>query len=127
MADISGLRGGQNHAPTATLATVSPTYSGRVTAGFRVIELRSNNNLDQAYVFTSGPTETFTKLLAGIESSIADSIGLLGGDVELNAGHITQIDRIVGNAENLQLLIQKAVKNREKRLRLVGTEGLQDV
>jgi hypothetical protein len=92
-----------------------------------VIELRSNNNLDQAYVFTSGPTETFTKLLAGIESSIADSIGLLGGDVELNAGHITQIDRIVGNAENLQLLIQKAVKNREKRLRLVGTEGLQDV
>jgi hypothetical protein len=37
MEDISGLRGGQNHAPTATLATVSPTYSGRVTAGFRFI------------------------------------------------------------------------------------------
>jgi hypothetical protein len=36
MEDISGLRGGQNHAPTATLATVSPTYSGRVTAGFRI-------------------------------------------------------------------------------------------
>lgn len=92
-----------------------------------VIELRNNNNLDQAYVFTSGPTETFTKLLAGIESSIADSIGLLGGDVELNPGHIAQIDRIVGNAENLQLLIQKAVKNREKRLRLVSNEGIQDV
>jgi integrase len=40
MEDISGLRSGQNHAPTATLATVSPTYSGRVTAGFRITEFR---------------------------------------------------------------------------------------
>jgi hypothetical protein len=39
MEDISGLRSGQNHAPTATLATVSPPYSGRVTAGFRFIEV----------------------------------------------------------------------------------------
>lgn len=88
-----------------------------------VIELRNNNNLDQAYVFTSGPTETFTKLLAGIESSIADSIGLLGGDVEPNVSHVAQADRIVDNAENLQLLIQKAVNNREKRARLAKTEG----
>ena len=36
---ISGLRRGQNHPPTATVATVSPTYSGRVTAGFRVIPM----------------------------------------------------------------------------------------
>jgi hypothetical protein len=40
MEDISGIRGGQNHAPTATLATVSPTYSGRVTAGFRLMHRR---------------------------------------------------------------------------------------
>ena len=37
MEDISGLCGGQNHPPSATLATVSPTYSGRVTAGFRLM------------------------------------------------------------------------------------------
>lgn len=91
-----------------------------------VLELRKNNNLDQAYVFTSGPTETFTKLLAGIESTIADSIGLLGGDVEPNASHVAQVDRILDNAENLQLLIQKTVKNREKRARLAGAEGTQD-
>lgn len=91
-----------------------------------VLELRKNNNLDQAYVFTSGPTETFTKLLAGIESSIADSIGLLGGDVAPNASHVTQADRIVDNAENLQLLIQKAVNSREKRARLASAEGAQD-
>ena len=91
-----------------------------------VIELRNNNNLDQAYVFTSGPTETFTKLLAGIESSIADSIGLLGGDVESNTSHVAQAGRIVDNAENLQLLIQKAVNSREKRARLATAEGVKD-
>ena len=45
MEDISGLRGGQNHAPTATLATVSPTYSGRVTAGFRFIAGKNQRRL----------------------------------------------------------------------------------
>jgi dTDP-4-dehydrorhamnose 3,5-epimerase len=54
MADISGLRGGQNHAPTATLATVSPTYSGRVTAGFRfthfvLLELIFNHPLSSTF------------------------------------------------------------------------------
>ena len=91
-----------------------------------VVELRNNNNLDQAYVFTTGPTETFTKLLAGIESSIADSIGLLGGDVESNTSHVAQADRIVDNAENLQLLIQKAVNSKGKRARLATAEGVND-
>lgn len=91
-----------------------------------VVELRNNNNLDQAYVFTSGPTETFTKLLAGIESSIADSIGLLGGDVESNTSHVAQADRIVDNAENLQLLIQKAVNSKGKRARHAAAEGVND-
>ena len=90
------------------------------------LELRRHNNLDQAYVFTSGPTETFTKILAAIESSIADGIGLLGGDVDANASHVGQADRIVENAENLQLLIQKAVKNSEKRARLANADGAQD-
>ena len=51
-----------------------------------LVELRKTNDLDKAYVFSSGPAETFTQLLTGIEESIARCIGLLGGDVEQNHG-----------------------------------------
>lgn len=88
-----------------------------------VTELRKHHDLDQAYVYTSGPTEAFHKLLASIESDLASSIGLLGGDMEPDTAQLSTIERILDQAENLQLLVQKAIKQREKRSRLTRMEG----
>ena len=74
-------------------------------------------------MYTSGPTEAFHKLLASIESDLASSIGLLGGDMEPDSAQLSTIERILDQAENLQLLVQKAIKQREKRIRLTRMEG----
>lgn len=87
-----------------------------------IAELRRTPDLDQAYLFTTGPSETFSQLLSGIEADIAKSIALLGGDVEPDEAHLGMVGRILDNAENLQLLIQKAIRQREKRSRMIVAE-----
>lgn len=82
-----------------------------------VAELRKTANLDQAYIFTSGPGEAFQQRLGTAEQAIADCMGLLGASLEPNEQHAKQVERIIDNAENLQLLIQKAINQRNKRAR----------
>jgi hypothetical protein len=75
-----------------------------------VLELRKSSNLEQAYVFTSGPGEAFEQRLSAAERAVADCIGLLGSSLVPDTGHLKQVERIIDNAENLQLLIQKEIK-----------------
>jgi len=102
------------------------TLAAVVGSEHALVELRKTNDLDKAYVFSSGPAETFTQLLTGIEESIARCIGLLGGDVEPDDGHAALVQRIVDNADNLQLIIQKNIRQREKRARMSEAEGRAD-
>lgn len=88
-----------------------------------VKELRKSRDLDQAYVFTSGPSETFTKLLNTVESDLLKCISLLGGDAEPDAAHEALVGRISEQADNLQLLVQKTIRQREKRARMTESEG----
>jgi ParB-like nuclease domain len=90
-----------------------------------VAELRKTESLEQAYVFTSGPTEAFNKLLGEIESNIASSIGLLSGDFHPDEGHLSVAERINVNSENLVLLIQKAIRRsrRQNQTESVNSNG----
>ena len=103
------------------------TLAAVVASSTAVFELRKNNNLDQAFIYTSGPTETFAKILEGIESSISESIRLLGGEINLDSSHIAQVDRICDKAENLQLIIKNAINKKQKRDRLANAESARNV
>lgn len=80
-------------------------------------ELRKHNNLDQAYLFTSGPADAFASLLATAESSISDCLGLLGPSFEADEGHIAKVEKIIDGAQNLELLLRKGMTQRTKRAR----------
>ncbi len=102
-------------------------YMAAVVGSERAVkELRKSRDLDQAYVFTSGPSATFTKLLNTIESDLGKCISLLGGDAEPDAAHEALVGRIAEQAENLQLLVQKTIRQREKRARMAESEGRAD-
>ena len=90
-------------------------------------ELRRNSNLDQSYVFTSGPGEAFAQRLDTAEKAISDCVTLLGESLEPDDHHSRQVARIIDNAENLQLLIHKAVNQRNKRARQSKVEDVGDV
>lgn len=95
--------------------------SAVVGSGRAVTELRRSNDLDQAYLYTSGPSDAFSKLLNSADEALAECIGLLGGDVVPDASHDALVERIVNRAEDLQLLLAKAKRQQSKRARL--TEG----
>ena len=97
-----------------------------VGSGAALVELRRHNNLDQAYVFTSGPGEAFAKLLTGAETAINDCLVLLGPSFVPHESHAAQIERIQYGADNLQLLVRKAISQREKRARQLEAEGAPD-
>jgi hypothetical protein len=102
-------------------------YMAAVVGSDRAVtELRKSGDLDQAYVFTSGPSVTFTKLLNTIESDLVKCISLLGGDAEPDAAHEALAGRISEQADNLQILVQKAIRQREKRARMAESEGSPD-
>lgn len=83
-----------------------------------VTELRHQGNLEQAYVFTSGPGEAFTQRLDAAERAISDCLGLISTGLDPDDRHAKQVERIVDNAGSLQLLIQKSISQRNKRARL---------
>lgn len=91
-----------------------------------LVELRRNSNLDQSYVFTSGPGEAFAQRLDTAEKAIVDCLALLSASLEPDDHHAKQVVRIIDNAENLQLLIQKAVNQRNKRARQAQAEDAGD-
>jgi hypothetical protein len=102
-------------------------YMAAVVGSERAVkELRKNRDLDQAYVFTSGPSATFTKLLNTIESDLMKCIGLIGGDVEPDTAHEALVERIAEQADNLQILVQKTIRQREKRARIAESEDSLD-
>jgi hypothetical protein len=89
-----------------------------------VVELRRTNDLDQAYLYTSGPSEAFSKLLNSADEALSECIGLLGGDIVPDASHDALVERIVNRAEDLQILLAKAKRQHSKRARL--NEGNDD-
>ena len=95
-----------------------------VGSGTALVELRKHNNLDQAYVFTSGPGQAFAQRLNSADAAIADCLRLLGASLELDASHAAQVERIIDSSENLLLLILKTITQRNKRPRqlLAGVE-----
>lgn len=90
-----------------------------------VVELRKSNNLDQAYVFTSGPGEAFGQRLETAELAISDSLGLISA-LEPEDRYAKQVERIIVNAENLLLLIQRSITQRTRRARQAQAEDGTD-
>lgn len=77
------------------------------------LELREKGDLEQAYLFSDGPSEAFNTMLSNADTAIANCLRMLSSDVEVNEGHYQIAERILNNSENLQLLVQKA--NRRAR------------
>ena len=92
------------------------TLAAVVSSSQALVELRRSGNLDQAYVYTSGPGEAFAQRLEAAEKAIADCIGLISPSVVLGDQHLQQIEHIREQVENLELLIQKEIR-RGKRSR----------
>lgn len=91
-----------------------------------VLELRKSNNLEQAYVFTSGPGEAFGQRLEAAETAISDCLGLISSSLEPDDQHAKQVEHIIDNAENLLLLIQRSITQRNKRARQSQSVGGAD-
>jgi len=89
-----------------------------------VVELRKTNDLDKAYLYTSGPSEAFSKLLTSADEALGECIGLLGGDVVPDVTLDALVERIVNRADNLQLLLGNSRRQQIKRARL--NEGSND-
>lgn len=77
-------------------------------------ELQDKSNLEQAYLFSDGPNEAFNTTLATADGTIANCLRMLSGDVEVNDAHALIAARILNNAENLELLVQKAASRRNR-------------
>lgn len=88
-----------------------------VSSEAAVAELRKSSDLDQAYLYTSGPTEAFSKLLVTADEALSECLLLLGGDLSPDTGHEALIERIVSRADSLEILVQKAKRQKEKRER----------
>jgi hypothetical protein len=100
------------------------TLAAVVSSERAVAELRKHHDLDKAYVFTTGPSETFNTLLSGIESDLNRGISMIGSDFDLEQGHLVTIENIIDQAENLQILMQKAIRQQQKkRARQADIEG----
>lgn len=82
-----------------------------------VAELRRAKDLDQAYLYTSGPSEAFSKLLISAEESLAECITLLNGDFVPDTSHTVLVEHIFNRAENLQLLLAKSKRQQSMRIR----------
>ena len=80
------------------------------------VELRESGDLNHAYHFSDGPGHAFNTMLATAESDIDHCLRMLRGDIEINEGHVQLADRILANAENLDLLVQNAAR-RARRAR----------
>ena len=100
------------------------TLAAVVGSETAVAELRCSGDLDKAYIFSSGPGETFTQLLSAAEANLAQCIGLLGGDVTPDKSHVALLRRIEDKASNLSLLIGKAMSKKDARAR--AAEGGDD-
>lgn len=85
-----------------------------VASSTATAELRKKGDLDQAYIHTSGPAEALTKLLDAADRSLEDCSTMMARDVALDESHLTQIKRVLKMAENLELLIQKGLRERQR-------------
>jgi hypothetical protein len=87
------------------------------------LELREKSNLDQAYLFSDGPNEALNNMMATADSTITNCLHMLSSDVEVDQGHSQIAERILNNAENLQLLVQKAIRRTRTRSTENETQG----
>lgn len=78
-------------------------------------ELRQNGKLDQAYLYSDGPGEAFNTMMANAENAITSCLTMLNGEVIVNEGHVQAAERINNNADNLDILIQKAFRRSRSR------------
>lgn len=96
-----------------------------VASSTALLELRKTGNLDQAYVFTSGPGETFEQRLGTAEQALTDCLGLLAA-FEPDEYHAKSVERVIDSAESLALLIQRNIHKRGKKARLAQVEDSLD-
>lgn len=85
-----------------------------VASSTATAELRKKGDLDQAYIHTSGPVDALTKLLDAADRSLEDCSAMMANDMALDESHMTQIKRVLNMAENLELLIQKGLRERQR-------------
>lgn len=78
-------------------------------------ELRENGKLEQAYLYSEGPGEAFNTMMANAENAISSCLTMLNGEVVINEGHVQTAERINNNADNLDILIQKAYRRGRNR------------
>ncbi|CAM3848276.1 ParB N-terminal domain-containing protein [Delftia tsuruhatensis] len=74
------------------------------------IKLRDSNNLDQAYLFSEGPSEALTSLLGTAEAAIMSCKRILEGDIDVEDSQAKLAEKISFNADDLQMLLQRAVR-----------------
>lgn len=74
------------------------------------VELREHNNLDQAYLFSEGPTEAFNSLLASADLALMNCKRMLEGEIDVDDAHAKLAERLVFSAEDLQTLVQRAAR-----------------
>ena len=90
------------------------TLAAVVSSSQALVELRRSGNLDQAYVYTSGPGEAFAQRLEAAEKAIADCIGLISPSVVFGDHHLQKIEHIGDLVDFLQLLIQKEIRRGQR-------------
>ena len=74
------------------------------------VELREHNNLDQAYLFSEGPTEAFNSLLTSADLALMNCKRMLEGEIDVDDAHAKLAERLVFSAEDLQTLVQRAAR-----------------
>lgn len=77
-------------------------------------ELRKKGDLAQAYIHTNGPSEALTTLLDSADRSLEDCSSMMANEIALDESHMVQIRRILKISENLELLIQKGIRERQR-------------
>ncbi len=85
-----------------------------VSSDGALTELRKTKDLDRAYVYTSGPAEALTKLLDEAATQLKECSEMVIGDVAPDDSHLSQINRIFKLVDNLQLLIERGIKDQQR-------------
>ncbi|PJK08667.1 hypothetical protein CO608_08430 [Lysobacteraceae bacterium NML08-0793] len=93
------------------------TLAAVVSSERALVELRKSGDLDKAYIFTSGPAESFLQLLSRVEDTLSQCIGMVSDDVAPDQSHVQHAKRIIDRAEDLNLLIESQIRRRERRAR----------
>lgn len=78
-------------------------------------ELNKTRDLDRAYVFTKGPASAMTKLLETATTSVGECSEMILDSFTPDESHMAQIERLLKSIDNLQILAQRNVRQRNRQ------------